>query len=460
MKEYDVIIKGGEVFTAGDRFVADIGIKDGKVAAIACGLENGEKIIDAAGKWVFPGAIDIHTHLDAPLHGSHTLDDWYQGTYTAAFGGVTCVVDYPNQIVGESLHDTFQRIIDNAEDKAVIDYSASPVITDRTEEVYKELPGLIADGFPTYKVFMAYDFRVNDSELVRLLDVIGSAGGILGVHCENDLAIQYMTNKMIEEGKTEPKYHPLSRPPVTEEEATGRVIRTASMVGAPVLIVHVSAKGALKEISEAKNRGEAVYAETCPHFLLLDEEVYDQSIEEAAKYVVTPPIRNEEHREALWEAMKAGTISLVSSDHCAFSIKEKLRLGTGAFNKIPHGAPGIETRVPLLFSEGVMKGRITPNKFVEVVSTNPAKIAGLFPEKGTIAVGSDADILIMDKDKEHVISVDTLHGVCDFTPFEGYKTQGWIDTVLSRGRVVIADDELKAEPGIGTLVKRKPFKAF
>lgn len=460
MKEYDVIIKGGEVFTAGDRFVADIGIKDGKVAAIACGLENGEKIIDAAGKWVFPGAIDIHTHLDAPLHGSHTLDDWYQGTYTAAFGGVTCVVDYPNQIVGESLHDTFQRIIDNAEDKAVIDYSASPVITDRTEEVYKELPGLIADGFPTYKVFMAYDFRVNDSELVRLLDVIGSAGGILGVHCENDLAIQYMTNKMIEEGKTEPKYHPLSRPPVTEEEATGRVIRTASMVGAPVLIVHVSAKGALKEISEAKNRGEAVYAETCPHFLLLDEEVYDQPIEEAAKYVVTPPIRNEEHREALWEAMKAGTISLVSSDHCAFSIKEKLRLGTGAFNKIPHGAPGIETRVPLLFSEGVMKGRITPNKFVEVVSTNPAKIAGLFPEKGTIAVGSDADILIMDKDKEHVISVDTLHGVCDFTPFEGYKTQGWIDTVLSRGRVVIADDELKAEPGIGTLVKRKPFKAF
>ena len=460
MKEYDVIIKGGEVFTAGDRFVADIGIKDGKVAAIACGLENGEKIIDAAGKWVFPGAIDIHTHLDAPLHGSHTLDDWYQGTYTAAFGGVTCVVDYPNQIVGESLHDTFQRIIGNAEDKAVVDYSASPVITDRTEEVYKELPGLIADGFPTYKVFMAYDFRVNDSELVRLLDVIGSAGGILGVHCENDLAIQYMTNKMIEEGKTEPKYHPISRPPVTEEEATGRVIRTASMVGAPVLIVHVSAKGALKEIAEAKNRGEAVYAETCPHFLLLDEEVYDQPIEEAAKYVVTPPIRNEEHREALWEAMKAGTISLVSSDHCAFSIKEKLRLGTGAFNKIPHGAPGIETRVPLLFSEGVMKGRITPNKFVEVVSTNPAKIAGLFPEKGTIAVGSDADILIMDKDKEHVISVDTLHGVCDFTPFEGYKTQGWVDTVLSRGRVVIADDELKAEPGIGTLVKRKPFKAF
>lgn len=458
--KYDVIIKNGKVFTAGDEYTADIGIKDGKIAAIAAGLDDGEKVIDAKGKWIFPGAIDIHTHLDAPLHGSHTLDDWYQGTYTAAFGGVTCVVDYPNQVVGESLRQTFERLINNAKDKAVIDYSASPVITDRSETVYEELPQLIEEGFPTYKVFMAYDFRVNDAELTKLLDVISSAGGILGVHCENDLAIQYMTQKMIEEGKTEPKYHPLSRPPVTEEEATGRVIRTANMVDAPVLIVHVSAKGALREIAAAKNRGEKVYAETCPHFLLLDEEVYDQPIEEAAKYVVTPPIRNEEHREALWDALRAGTISLVSSDHCAFSIKEKLRLGTGAFNKIPHGAPGIETRVPLLFSEGVMKERITPNKFVELVSTNPAKIAGLFPQKGTIAVGSDADILIMDPEQKHVISVDTLHGVCDFTPFEGWETQGWIDTVLSRGNIVIEEDELKAEPGSGKLVKRERFKAF
>ena len=458
--KYDIIIKNGKVFTAGDEYAADIGIKDGKIAAIAVGLDDGEKVIDAKGKWIFPGAIDIHTHLDAPLHGSHTLDDWYQGTYTAAFGGVTCVVDYPNQVVGESLRQTFERLINNAKDKAVIDYSASPVITDRSETVYEELPQLIEEGFPTYKVFMAYDFRVNDAELTKLLDVISSAGGILGVHCENDLAIQYMTQKMIEEGKTEPKYHPLSRPPVTEEEATGRVIRTANMVDAPVLIVHVSAKGALREIAAAKNRGEKVYAETCPHFLLLDEEVYDQPIEEAAKYVVTPPIRNEEHREALWDALRAGTISLVSSDHCAFSIKEKLRLGTGAFNKIPHGAPGIETRVPLLFSEGVMKERITPNKFVELVSTNPAKIAGLFPQKGTIAVGSDADILIMDPEQKHVISVDTLHGVCDFTPFEGWETQGWIDTVLSRGNIVIEEDELKAEPGSGKLVKRERFKAF
>lgn len=458
--KYDLTIKNGKVVTAGDEYVADIGIKDRKVAAIAVGLEGSKKTIDATGKYVFPGAIDIHTHIDAPLHGSHTLDDWYQGTYTAAFGGVTCVVDYPNQKVGESVRGTIDRLINDAKDKAVVDYSFSPVIIDRTEDVYNELPRLIEEGFPTYKVFMAYGFKVNDYELTRLLDVIGNNGGLLGVHCENDLAIEYMANKMIAEGKTEPKYHPMSRSPVTEEEATGRVIRTAKMVDAPVLIVHVSAKGALREIADAKNRGERVYAETCPHFLILDEEVYDQPIEEAAKYVVTPPIRTEEHREALWSAMRAGTVSLVSSDHCAFSIKEKLRLGTGEFTKIPHGAPGIETRVPLLFSEGVMKGNITPNKFVELVSTNPAKLAGLYPQKGTIAVGSDADIMIMDTDNDYVISVESLKGVADFTPFEGFNVQGWPETVILRGNLVIDKAELVAEPGSGKLVKRNKFKAF
>lgn len=458
--KYDLIIKNGKVFTAADEYIADIGIKGGKVAAIASGLESADRIIDASGKYVFPGAIDIHTHIDAPLHGSHTLDDWYQGTYAAAFGGVTCVVDYPNQKIGESLRETIQGIVKKAEDKAVVDYSCSPVITERTEEVYKELPQLIEEGFPTYKVFMAYGFKVNDSELTRLLDVIGNNGGLLGVHCENDMAIEYMADKMVAEGKTAPKYHPLSRPPVTEEEATGRVIRTAELVDAPVLIVHVSAKGALREIADAKNRGERVYAETCPHFLLLDEEVYEQPVEEAAKYVVTPPIRTKEHREALWNAMRAGTVSLVSSDHCAFPIEEKLRLGTGAFTKIPHGAPGIETRVPLLFSEGVMKGRITANKFVELTSTNPAKLAGLYPRKGTIAVGCDADIMIMDIDKEYIISVDSLKGAADFTPFEGFKVQGWPETVLSRGNVVVDKNVLMAEPGSGKLVKRDKFKAF
>ncbi len=468
--KYDLMIKNGNIFTAGEEYIADIGIKDGKIVAIGCGLaesvacgcgsQGSTQVVDATGKFVFPGAIDIHTHIDAPLHGSHTLDDWYQGTYAAAFGGVTCVVDYPNQKIGESIRETIERVIRKAEKKAVVDFSCSPVITDRTEEVYQELPQLIEEGFPTYKVFMAYDFKVDDTELTRLLDVIGNHGGLLGVHCENDLAIGYLADKLVAEGKTEPKYHPLSRPPLAEAEATGRVIRTAAMVDAPVLIVHVSAAGALQEIAEARNSGWSVYAETCPHFLLLDEAVYNQPLEEAAKYVVTPPIRSRVHREALWNALSAGTVSLVSSDHCAFPLDEKLRLGAGPFTKIPHGAPGIETRVPLLFSEGVMKGRITAERFVELVSTNPAKLAGLYPQKGTIAVGSDADILIMDASRTYTLSVGSLKGVADFTPFEGYQIQGFPETVISHGNLVVHKGEAKAQPGTGKLTKRNKFKAF
>lgn len=460
MDKFDMIIQNGCVATAGETYTADIGIKDGKVACIARDLEGSGKIIDASGKYVLPGAVDIHTHIDAPLHGSHTLDDWYQGTYTAAFGGVTCVVDYPNQIKGKSVRDIIEQSHAKAKDKAVIDYSFSPVIVDRTEDVYAELPQLIEEGFPTYKVFMAYDFKIHDEELVRLLDVITKNGGLLGVHCENDWAIGYMADQLVKAGKLQPKYHPISRPPVTEEEATGRVLRIAEMVGARVLIVHVSAKGAVEEIARARSRGVKAYGETCPHFLLLDEKLYDQDVSEAAKFVVTPPLRAQEHRAALWNALAAGTISLVSSDHCAFSIKEKLRLGSDVFTKIPHGAPGLETRVPLLFSEGVGKGRITINKFAELTSTNPAKLAGLYPQKGTIAVGCDADILILDGDKEEIISVQGLHGACDFTPFEGYQVKGWPETVISRGRIIVDKGQLLAKAGSGELVKRNCFQDF
>ncbi len=460
MDKFDMIIQNGRIATAGEAYTADIGIKDGKVACVAKRLERGTKIIDASGKYVLPGAVDIHTHIDAPLHGSHTLDDWYQGTCAAAFGGVTCVVDYPNQIKGQSVRNIIEQSHGKARDKAVIDYSFSPVIVDRTEAVYAELPQLIEEGFPTYKVFMAYDFKIHDEELVKLLDVIAKNGGLLGVHCENDWAIGYMADQLVKAGKTQPKYHSVSRPPITEEEATGRVLRIAEMVGAPVLIVHVSAKGALREITNAKSKGVRAYGETCPHFLLLDENLYDQDVSEAAKFVVTPPLRTKEHRKALWNALTAGTISLVSSDHCAFSLKEKLRLGSDMFTKIPHGAPGVETRVPLLFSEGVAKGRININKFVELISTNPARLAGLYPRKGTIAVGCDADILILDGNREETISVQGLHGACDFTPFQGYQVKGWPETVISRGRIIVDKGQLVARPGSGRLVKRNGFQAF
>jgi dihydropyrimidinase len=460
MESYDLIIKNGIVVTPSEEFVADIGICQGKVTDISQELLNGKNVIDAKGKYVIPGGVDIHTHIDAPLHGSNTMDDWYEATCSAAYGGVTCVVDYPIQEEGQTLRDVISNSMKKAEDKSILDYSFSPVITRRTDEGYKEIAELIKEGFTTYKVFMAYSFRARDEELIKLLDVISSNGGILGVHAENDWAIEYMANKMISEGKTEPIYHCLSRPPVTEEEATGRVIRLAEMVKAPVLIVHVSAKGALEEIENARRRGNPVYGETCPHFLTLDQDLYNQPVEEAAKYVVTPPLRKNEHRLALWSGLSSGALSLVSSDHCAFSLKEKLRLGSGAFNKIPHGAPGIETRLPILFSEGVVKKRITINKFVELVSTNPAKIAGLYPSKGTISIGSDADITIIDPEKEMKISTAKLHSVCDFTPFEGFIVKGIPSVVIKGGKVIVSGDELFAIPGDGNHIKRNSFKAF
>lgn len=459
---FDLIVKNGTIVTSGEEYAADIGITGGKIACIAQCLDSAaaKETVDAKGCYVMPGAIDIHTHIDAPLHGSHTMDDWYEGTVSAAYGGVTCVVDYPIQAPGQSVRDVIENSAKNAGGKAIVDYSFSPVITERSEAAFAELPGLIGEGFPTFKVFMAYAFRARDEELIRLLDVIGSAGGILGVHCENDWAIEYLVNKTLARGDTGPLYHCLTRPPVTEEEATGRVVRLAGMVDAPVLVVHVSAAGALREIEKARSQGRPVYAETCPHFLTLDQRLYDQPVEEAAKYVVTPPLRSAEHRQALWAGIESGGISLVSSDHCAFSLKEKLRLGTGAFNKIPHGAPGVETRVPILFSEGVGKGRISPSRFVQLVSANPARIAGLYPQKGAIAVGSDADLMVLDPKREVTISVDSLHGVCDFTPFEGFAATGWPSQVIANGRVVVSDGALRAQPGWGRLVKRAPFKAF
>lgn len=460
MKEYDLIIKEGTIVTAEDTYVADIGIKDGKVVCIGKDLNDADELYYANGKYVMPGGIDIHTHFDAPLHQSHTLDDWYDATVSAACGGDTCVVDYPMQEKGCSIHDILNKWHQNANGKAVIDYGFSPVITERTEEAYEEIPKLIEEGYSTMKVFMAYWHRIDDLELIKLFDIINSNGGLLGIHCENDKAIEYLAQKLIKEGKVEPKYHPISRPVEAEVDATDRAIQLANMVDSNVFIVHMSAKDAVEKVHEAKTKNNNVYAETCTHYLLLDDSVYDQPLEEAAKYVITPPLRKAEDREGLWRAINAGDINIVSSDHCAFPIKDKLRLGRGNFTTIPHGAPGVEVRVPVVFSEGVSKGRITLQKFVEIISTNPAKIAGLYPEKGTLAVGSDADIMIIDPEKELTLSLDMMHTPGDFTPYEGVKVKGYPVSTLSRGKFVWKDMQVVAERGHGKFVKRHRFHKF
>jgi dihydropyrimidinase len=460
MSKFDLIIKGGKIVTCSEEYFADIGIKDGKIACIADELCDAAEIYIAHDKLVMPGGIDIHTHIDTPLNGSRTLDDWYQGTVSAACGGVTCVVDYPMQEAGHSVRHIVDKWYKKADGSAVIDYSFSPVITQRTPEVYEELPQLIADGYSTMKIFMAYAYRARDEEIIKLLDIISTNGGLLGIHCENDWAIDYLAQKLLAQGKVEPKYHPISRPPVTEEEATSRVIKLAEMVGANVFIVHMSAKGPLEQVRMARAKKNNVYAETCTHFLLLDKAVYDQPLEEAAKYVITPPLREKEDRDALWQGIISGDISIVSSDHCAFPLKEKLSLGEGNFTKIPHGAPGVEVRLPVVFSEGVNKGRISTRKFVEITSTNPAKIAGLYPQKGTLAVGSDADIVVIDPDVEVTLSVKQMHSNCDFSPYEGFKVKGYPVATLSRGTFIYKDGGVLGKRGHGRFVKRNRFEPF
>ncbi|MEY8233877.1 dihydropyrimidinase [Oscillospiraceae bacterium 50-16] len=460
MATFDLIVKGGKAVNADSVFFADIGVKDGKIACIGAELQDAETVYDAKGKLVIPGGIDIHTHIDAPINGSHTLDDWYQGTVSAACGGVTCVVDYPMQEKGLTLRGILDKWSKKAAGSAVIDYSFSPVITDRSEEAFEDLPRLIDEGFPTWKVYMAYWHRVRDEETIRLLDVISSHGGLLSIHCENDFAIDYLTKKLLSEGKIDPKYHPVSRPPVCEENATQTVIDLAEMVDANVMIVHMSCKGALERARAAKKKKNIIIIETCPHFLLLDDSVYDQPLEQVCKYVVTPPMRKAEDREALWQGIVSGDISLVSLDHCAFPYDEKIKLGQESFATIPHGAPGIEARLPVVFSEGVSKGRITLEKFVEVVSANPARIAGMYPQKGTISVGSDADITVIDPEKEVTLSVAQMHSNCDFSPYDGVQVKGYPVATISRGTFIYKDGAVMDVRGHGQLVKRSRFKPF
>jgi dihydropyrimidinase len=453
----DLVIKNGTIVTASESYEADVGIAGGKIVQIGKSLSKEDKVIDARGCYVCPGSVEIHTHIDAPMHGSRTADDWYSGTVSAACSGVTTVIDYPNQVPGQTIRDIIEEWKDRAKGKSVIDYSFSPAIHDLTPAVWKEIPSLIEEGYPSYKVFMTYEWRKDDYEIIRLLDTLKQYGGLLSVHCEDGWAIDYMIEKALAEGKKSPVYHEATRPDVFEEETSMRVALWAEMLGAPVYIVHMSSGKAMERIREVKGRGGMVYAETTPHFLVFTKEVYRKEPMEAAKFVVTPPFRQSSDIEALWRGLRSGTISTIGSDHCAFFLKAKA-VGLDDFPHIPHGAPGIETRIPVVFSEGVSKGRISVNKFVEVMCTNPAKIFGCYPEKGTLRIGSDADVMIIDPEKEVTMTHRLLHGRADYTPFEGMKLKGTPVITLSRGEVLWMDGTFKGEAGRGKLIRRKKFQ--
>jgi len=458
---FDTIITNGRVATATDTYASDVAISNGKIAAIGkdLPLENATHIIDAAGKYVLPGGIDVHTHLDMPFGGTTSSDDFETGTRAAAFGGTTTLIDFAIQYKGQTLRTAFDTWMQKASGKAVCDYAFHCIITELADAHLEEMNALVREGVTSFKLFMAYPgvFMLDDGSIFKALRRTATNGGLVCMHAENGNAIDVIVQQALAEGKKAPKYHALTRPTTAEAEATSRAIALAEMAGAPVYIVHLSCNDALEKVREARDRGLPVYAETCPQYLYLSIENFDVPDFEGAKYVFTPPLREKWHLEKLWNGLKRDHLQVVSTDHCPFCFKEQKELGRGDFTKIPNGGPGVEHRMSLIYSGGVAAGRFSVNRFVELVSTTPAKLFGLYPRKGTIAVGSDADLVIFDPTRKHTISAKTHHMRVDYSMFEGIQVTGMPSTVLSRGRVVIDNDKFLGRAGAGEFVKRSTY---
>src|SRR5437016_439876 len=458
---FDTIITNGRVVTASDTFTSDVAIIGGKIAAVGQSLpkDQASKIIDANGKYVLPGGIDVHTHLDMPFGGTTSADDFESGTRAAAFGGTTTLIDFAIQYKGQTLKKAFDTWMQKAEGKAVCDYSFHCIITDLADAQIDEMNDLVREGVTSFKLFMAYPgvFMLDDASIFKALRATGQNGGLVCMHAENGGVIDVIVRQALAEGKKAPKYHALTRPTTAEAEATARAIALAEMAGSPVYIVHMSCNDALEKVREARDRDLPVYGETCPQYLYLSIENFDVPGFEGAKYVFTPPLREKWHQEKLWNGLKRDHLQVVSTDHCPFCFKEQKELGRDDFTKIPNGGPGIEHRMSLIYSGGVARGRFSVNRFVELVSTTPAKLFGLYPRKGTIAVGSDADLVIFDPHRKHTISAKTHHMRVDYSMFEGIQVTGMPDTVLSRGRVVVDGDKFLGRAGQGEFLKRATY---
>jgi len=456
MTEFDTVIRHGTVVTASDTFEADVGISEGKIQAIARHLPAGRRTIDAKGKLVLPGGVDGHCHIDQPTSdGSVCADDFYTGSVAAAYGGTTTILPFACQFRGQSMQSAVDDYHRRAAGKAVIDYAFHLIVSDPTEALIKvDLPRLIDEGYTSFKIYMTYDdMKLNDRQIVQLLSLARRHGAMAMIHAENADLIAWLTETLLDEGKTEPRYHAASRPMLVEREATHRAISMAELADVPILIVHVSGREAVEQIHWAQGRGMRIYAETCPQYVTLTEDDLARPGFEGAKCVCSPPPRNRENQSVIWDGLESGLFHIFSSDHAPFryqsSTGKMLKGESTPFNWIPNGVPGIETRLPILFSEGVKKGRISLNRFVELVATNPAKMYGLHPRKGTLAIGSDADVVVFDPELRRVIRAEKLHHNVDYTPYEGMVVDGWPVTVLSRGDVVIEDHKLVVAAGRG-----------
>ena len=457
-----VLIKGGRIVTAADDYVGDIFVEDGKVSLIGGSLDvEADKVIDAAGKYVIPGAIDPHTHMEMPFGGTVSCDDFTSGTTSAAFGGTTTIVDFCLQQPGQSLPDalaTWHEKIERA--KPLVDVGFHLAVTDLSDGgTLDDLAKAPEEGVTSYKLFMAYKgaIMVDDETLFKTMRVASETGALVMVHAENGDAIDVLVKEALSEGKTEPKWHAATRPPITEGEATNRAIQLARVAGAPLYVVHVSCDEAIEPIARARTNDWHAWGETCTQYLFIDETALDQPNFEGAKYVYTPPPRPKKNQELLWHALATDVLSVVSTDHCPFNWDGQKTLGKDDFSKIPNGGPGIENRLHMLHHFGVREGRISMRRFVELVSTNPARFFGLYPRKGTIAVGSDADIVVFDPENRHTISVERHHSNIDYNLYEGTEVVGAPEVVLVRGQVVVENGELVGEPGTGQFVKRARF---
>lgn len=450
-----VLIKNGRIVTATDDYVADIFIEGETISAIGKNLSvKADKEIDAAGKLVMPGGIDPHVHLDMPFMGTFSSDSYETGTRAALYGGTTTVIDFILQTQGKSLQSALDDWNGRANGTAVGDYSFHMAVTDFNDETKKEIKTFIEKhGITSFKTFMAYKgaLMIDDRQMIGLMEEVKANGGLINVHATNGDMIDYLVQKHRSEGKLSPLYHYLSQPEITEAEASERFVDMASYTGCPGYIVHLTCEGALNAVRNATKRNQKMFVETCIQYLIIDASLYEQ--EDGAKWVMSPPLREKKDQATLWAGINQGIVNVVATDHCPFMWEQKL-MGKDDFSKIPNGHPAIENRMELLFSEGVAKGKITLNKYVEVASTNAAKIFGMFPRKGTIAVGSDADIVIFDPKEKHTLSAKTHHMNVDYSGYEGWELTGKVKTVLLRGQVAIDNNDCKVPKGYGQFIKR------
>jgi len=460
MIQYDLVIRNARVVTAGDVFEADIGASNGVITALARGLPSGAREFDAAGRTVTPGGVDGHCHLDQPMpEPMRMADDFLTGTRSAACGGTTTVIPFAAQKKGESLLAAVEDYHGRAEGKACIDYAFHLIVSDPSERVLREeLPRLIRDGYTSFKIYMTYDdLKLSDREILDVLEVARSEGAMAMVHAENSDCIAWLTERLVAAGRTAPRHHADSRPAPVEREATHRAITFSELLDVPILIVHVSGAEALEQIRWAQGRGLNIYAETCPQYLFLTAGHLDLEGFHGAKCVCSPPPRDKANQQKIWDGLANGAFHVLSSDHAPFRYEDphgkKLGGKEVAFQYIPNGIPGLETRLPLLYSEGVGKGRIDLHRFVALSAANPARMYGLYPRKGTIAVGSDADLVIWDDEREVTIDNTMLHHAVDYTPYQDMRIRGWPAITFSRGEVVWENGEFRGRAGRGEFMR-------